>query len=54
VIYLALPPYKASWITAGVCLVFLLSVFLFRKKQPPSMTLVWSAGAAVVLGIIIS
>jgi mannose/fructose/N-acetylgalactosamine-specific phosphotransferase system component IID len=54
VIYLALPPYKASWITAGVCLVFLLSVFLFRKKQPPSMALVWSAGAAVVLGMIIS
>ena len=54
VIFLAHPPYRASWITVGVCLVFFLSVFLFRRKQPPSMALVWSAGAAVFLGMIIS
>lgn len=53
VIFLANPPYRASWITAGVCLVFLLSIFLFRKKQLPSKVLVWSAVAAVIMGMII-
>jgi mannose/fructose/N-acetylgalactosamine-specific phosphotransferase system component IID len=53
-IFLAHPPYRVSWISVEVCLLFLFSVFLFSKKQPPSKVLVASAGVAVVLGMIMS
>ncbi|MFA6471498.1 MAG: PTS system mannose/fructose/sorbose family transporter subunit IID [Candidatus Latescibacterota bacterium] len=52
-IFLAHPPYRLSWVSAGVCLLFLFSVFLFHKRQPPSRVLVASAGVAVVLGMIV-
>lgn len=52
-IFLAKPGYQATWVSAGVAALFLVGLFLTRRRIPPSVILFLSAALAVGMGVVI-